>query len=1156
MATERAKPYSYRQKSGKEGMPRAKCPAYKIRSIILSLLILLFIFCPRVAPAHTAQKVSLQLPWHHQFQFAGYYMAQEKGFYHDNGLEVEIRDVTQGQETVAEVLSGRATFGINGSGLLVERSQGKPVVAIAAIFQRSPTVFLTLEKSGIRRPADLVGKKVMLSPGLASLELLALLYQEHVFDKIDRLDTSFDYHSLITGQTDAFNAYRTNEPILVADSGYPYQIIDPAHYGINFFGDILFATEQTIQNNPKTVEKFRQASIAGWEYALNHSAETIEVIQKKYRVDKTTKQLEFEAAEIAKVVQAEVVPIGTMGLSRWAQINHHLIAIGALPPAFNFGKNFLYTPPEQFNWVKLMPWIYAVTSVVVILLAFVIILFRANRQLNIARREVTTSAQKYKAVINNQKDILLLHKVIPSGYAVFSEVNDAAVNFYGYTRAELLTKSPEDIVAPEIIAEHLRSGGRIHMLASGELSRESVHINKAGERIPVEISATLVEIAGETYILSMVHDIRQRKQSEQQIQRFSQIVQQSISEIYIIDKDTLQIIDVNAGGCKNLGYSLAELKTKTLLDIKSSHAREQVAEIIAPLLKGNTESLAFITEHQRKNGSCYPVEVFLQLVPESPPVFFAIVMDITERVKVENALRENEKQLAILYDQSPDMYVSVAPEDGTILRCNETLLANTGYSQDEVVGAPIFKMYHPECMDEVYKTFQQFVDIGEVKDKHLILKRKDGSKIEVSLNVNSVKDETGTTLYSLSCWRDITERIAAELQQAELETQLRQKHKMEAIGYMAGGIAHNFNNNLSIILGNIELSQMKQAADSEIISFLEEAKIAVRRSRDLVKQIITYSRKSMLHKVPTSLTQIIDETVELLRATLPTSINLQKIYPADGEAKLINAEAAQLQEVLLNLSNNAVQAMNEQGELKITLEAVTLQQQDIPAQYDCLPGRYAKLSVQDNGCGIPAEMLDKIFDPFYSTKEEYQGAGMGLATVQGIVAQHGGFIKVSSVLNQGATFEIYFPTIGNTAPENTSTAVQAERRSKGSERILFVDDDEMLALLGEKLLAKSGYQVSSMTDSVAALKMFTANAEQFDIVITDQTMPNLCGLELISELKKVSPDIPTILFTGYSSKIDEENAKKQGVSAFLMKPLELPKMLKTIRQVLDGEPNP
>jgi len=522
-------------------------------------------------------------------------------------------------------------------------------------------------------------------------------------------------------------------------------------------------------------------------------------------------------------------------------------------------------------------------------------------------------------------------------------------------------------------------------------------------------------------------------------------------------------------------------------------------------------------------------------------------IDITDRQKVEEALRESESKLTSILRSAPIGIGQV--KNRVIVFVNDQFATMLGYTKEELIG---------ENSRIVYPSDAEFERVGQYKYQQIqekgtgsietILRKKDGTLIDVFLSSTPVELNDlsqGVTFSAL----DITKRKQAEAKRLELEEQLRQKHKMEAVGYMAGGMAHNFNNNLGIILGNVELSQLK-VQDPMIQGFLTNAKTAIHRSRDLVSQIITYSRKGIQNKTPMQLTEIIDETITLLGSTLPTTINLQKIISPDYDSDLINADASQIQEIIVNLCNNATHAMAEKGKLTISLEPVDLSQAEIPVQYDGLPGKYAKLSVQDSGCGMPAEMLDKIFDPFFTTKEMHEGTGMGLATVQGIVAQHGGIIKVNSIPEQGTVFNLYFPIVEETATEPKPLN---EDMPKGTEKILFVDDDEMLVELGRLILTEMGYQVVTMTESTEALKLFTANPNHFDLVITDQTMPDLTGKDLLQELKKIRPDLRTILCTGFSSKIDEDRAKQQGIDAFCMKPFDLPEMLQTVRRVLDGD---
>ena len=607
--------------------------------------------------------------------------------------------------------------------------------------------------------------------------------------------------------------------------------------------------------------------------------------------------------------------------------------------------------------------------------------------------------------------------------------------------------------------------------------------------------------------------------------------------VLIADKNR-QLKNANQRFCSLFGYSSPQEfigQPAAVLHLSEDHFL-RFGELFFDKVIAN-EPLSVRYPMKRKDGNCIWVLISGEPTPERDLVIWTIV-DITEQKKME----EEQAKLLAAIAQTEEIIV-ITDADANIQYVNKAFESVTGYSTEEVIGQNPRILQGGENDEGFYKKLWGTLTNGQPWKGRFTNKKKDGTLYVEEATISPVRDVTGKIVNYVAAKSDITERL-------QTEQQLRQKHKMEAVGYMAGGMAHNFNNNLSIILGNLELSQMKLQPSNEVISFLENAKIAVRRSRDLVQNIITYSRKGIQNKVPTTLVAITDETISLLQATLPSTINLQKSYHPDCQIKQVNADPSQIQEVLINLCNNAVHAMDEKGALKIELEPVDVKETEITAMYNCPPGRYSKVSVQDSGCGMPAEMLDKIFDPFYSTKEEYEGAGMGLSTVQGIVAQHGGMIKVNSIINQGTTFELYFPIIENTSNDISTTGDDSQPR--GTEQILYVDDDEMQTNMVKQMLSAMGYRVSVMNNSQEALKLFTANAENIDIVISDQTMPNLCGKDFIQEIKKIRADIPTVLCTGYSSKIDEDEAAKLGISAFMMKPLDLPQLSQTIRQVLDG----
>jgi signal transduction histidine kinase/ActR/RegA family two-component response regulator/HAMP domain-containing protein len=460
------------------------------------------------------------------------------------------------------------------------------------------------------------------------------------------------------------------------------------------------------------------------------------------------------------------------------------------------------------------------------------------------------------------------------------------------------------------------------------------------------------------------------------------------------------------------------------------------------------------------------------------------------------------------------------------------------------------KRVHPDDVSGAKMAIERYM-AGETEtfSTEFRFKRKDETWMWI-LGQGEIVDRTsdGTPARIVGLHVDINIRKRAESDRLELERQLQQKVKMEAIGIMAGGVAHNFNNNLAIILGNLEISSLKLPPHSLISEYLENAQIATLRSRDLVQQILSYSRDGVHDKAPLRLSQSIEETYKMLTSTIPSTVKLHQHISKDCHDATINADASRIQEILLNLCNNAVDAMEEKGDLTISLEKVENQALDIPTKDTYPPGSYVKISVNDTGCGMPVEILDKIFDPFFTTKEVNKGTGLGLSTVQGIVEQHNGYLKVASVIGKGSTFELFFPIIACSTMERL---LPFQNLNTGDEKIMLVDDDEMLANIGERMLSDVGYQVTALTQSTKALKLFKDNPDFFDLVITDQTMPELSGKDLIKEMLKIRPNLPIILSTGYSSKVTKEDAEQLDIKAFCMKPMDMVETIKIVRTVLD-----
>ena len=396
----------------------------------------------------------------------------------------------------------------------------------------------------------------------------------------------------------------------------------------------------------------------------------------------------------------------------------------------------------------------------------------------------------------------------------------------------------------------------------------------------------------------------------------------------------------------------------------------------------------------------------------------------------------------------------------------------------------------------------------------------------------------------------IIERKMAEEEKATLEVQLRQAQKMEAIGTLAGGIAHDFNNILAAIIGYAELAKDDIPADSPSSAMIDEVLKAGNRAKELVKHILSFSRKTGQERIPIQIHHIVNEALKLLRATIPTTIEIRRHI--DSHCGNILADPVQMHQVLMNLCTNAAHSMEEKGEgvLEIRLEGDRLTADDLATEPTLTPGPYVRLSVSDTGTGIDKNHIDRIFDPYFTTKDVGKGSGMGLAVVHGIVKNHEGMLIVKSKVGEGTTFTVYFPRVEDEVRlESEDTGPPCG----GTERILMVDDEEAMVDMTRRNLENLGYSVVTKTSSVAAYELFRSRPEAFDLVITDQTMPKLAGDQLSMKLMNIRPDIPIILCTGFSSKIDKERAEAVGIRAFAMKPVALKEFSKTIRQVLDGD---
>ncbi len=526
-----------------------------------------------------------------------------------------------------------------------------------------------------------------------------------------------------------------------------------------------------------------------------------------------------------------------------------------------------------------------------------------------------------------------------------------------------------------------------------------------------------------------------------------------------------------------------------------------------------------------------------------------LLTDIAARQQAEKARRESEVHFRTLIETIPDLIWLKDPQ-GIYLACNPRFEQFLGATQEEIVGKTDYDFFDKELADFFRKHDAAAIANSKPSiNEEVITFASDGHQEEIETIKTPMLASDGSLVGVLGIARNITDRKKAEEEKINLESRLQQAQKMEAIGTLAGGIAHDFNNILGAILGYAEIAREDSQEGSTIGKCLNKVLQAGLRAKELVKQILAFSRLAENQCIPLQPASIVKEAIKMLRPTLPTTIEIKQNISA--KTGLVLADPTQLNQILMNLCTNAFHAMEKTGgKLDISLKEINLGPEDLTHEPNIAPGNFIHLSIQDSGPGIPAAIRDKIFDPYFTTKETGKGTGMGLSIVHGIVKSYGGFISLHSEPDQETAFNVFLPVLAKEVRQQIEIADQAPR---GNERILFIDDEEILVEIGKEILGRLGYQVTGSTDSLKALNTFLKQPDQFDLVITDQTMPGMTGAELATKMMQVRPDLPIILCTGYSTIISEEQAKAMGIKEFVLKPLAKEDIAILIRKVLDSK---
>jgi PAS domain S-box-containing protein len=753
-----------------------------------------------------------------------------------------------------------------------------------------------------------------------------------------------------------------------------------------------------------------------------------------------------------------------------------------------------------------------------------------------AEESLRRSQASFKQIVEQAGDLIYQN----DDRGLFTFCNPTTCKILKYSNSEILGKHYLDVIRPDRRLEIAQFYQQQMTGGTLETYKEVPVIAKDGEELLLGLKVQLLMEAGRVVgFQTMARDITESRRAEEelrQMQEYQNLFRLANDAILVLDADDGTVLDVTEKACETYGIALEEFIGRNWRDI----AKDPIGAVNQLRTMCTEEKLEpFETIHLHSDGTPITFLVSASLVEyRNRRAILSINRDITEQKRLaeeQNRLEgERDQLLERLQLQMESMPIAFMTTDENLLVSywNPAAERIFGFTKDEVLGKHSHLLLVPkESLAFVERIFTQ-IAAGEAVSSVSDNVTKDGRLISCQWHAAPLKRPDGTVVGIMSMAQDISERKQAEATRAKLEAQLRQSQKMEAVGTLAGGIAHDFNNMLAAIIGYCELALMDLEDDSLAALRVHKVLKAAHRATELVRQILTFSRQEEHERKPIKLQPIIDEALTLLRASLPSSIEIRTNI--DAGASSILGDSTRIHQVLMNLCTNAWHAMGEDaGVLELSLATVQVDFDFANAHPGLKPGPHVRLVISDTGTGIDRAMLDRIFEPFFSTKPPGSGTGLGLAVVHGIIKQFGGVITVYSEVGRGTTFNIYLPAHDrDAATALTSTFVP---RGKG-EHILFVDDEETLASLGKSMLQRLGYRVTTQISSVEALKIFRAHPLDFDLVITDQTMPHMSGAEFAKVLLEIRPQLPVILATGYSTAINPEKAQAIGIREFLLKP--------------------
>jgi PAS domain S-box-containing protein len=751
-----------------------------------------------------------------------------------------------------------------------------------------------------------------------------------------------------------------------------------------------------------------------------------------------------------------------------------------------------------------------------------------------AEEALRGSEEQYRAIFNASADSLVLRD---AAFRIV-DVNPAYEAMSGKRRGEVVGQTALTVSAKEVSPERLRLHAQV-------LGGKPVHFETEGRRpdgaaFVLEVRGVPISYRGEPHVLYIGRDITEGKLAERALRASEEqyrAIFNATTDALVLRDAGFRIVDVNTAYEAMSGRQREDVVGQTELTLtRNAAVSTQRTELHRDAIAGRP--IFFEAEGTRADGTPFVLEVHgVPMSYRGEPHVLYMGRDATEAKLAERALRASEEQYRSIFNAATDSLV-LRDAGFRIVDVNPAYEAMSGRSRAEVLGARDVTMSDPALAARIRALHDQAI-AGEHVRWEARARRKSGEAFDIEVRGVPVRHQGQP--HVLYVGRDMTEMKRAEAERAELGEQLRQAQKMEAIGQLTGGIAHDFNNILQGILGNLVLAEERQAelGDDRLGRYLERARLASQRARDLIQQMLTFSRGRGGERGAASLAALTREGLKLLRSSLPATLELRT--ELDEALPPVPADPVQVEQVLMNLCINARDAMDGAGTVAVSVRAAEYGRATCASCRQRVSGRFVELAVRDTGVGIEPRVLDRMFDPFYSTKQVGKGSGMGLAMVHGIVHQHGGHVLVESEPGKGAEFRVLFewPT---GAPAGRAQAAEEGARAAAparlAGRVLVADDETIIREFLAEMLGGWGLQVVARADGAEARDAFAEDPQSFDAVITDQTMPRLTGLQLAKLVTRMRPGIPVILCTGYGEDLEPRALEAAGVSTLAKKPIE------------------